>query len=136
MGTASRPEHFFASVRYSGMDLRRLLRIDPEDWQLAAACRGRQEIFFTPDEFAESRVDRRRREGRAKAICGTCQVRIECLTEAMQSEERFGVWGGLTERERKALLRHPHKSPQDIAGPGRPTRLPAVVVQGRPMSSN
>jgi WhiB family transcriptional regulator, redox-sensing transcriptional regulator len=111
----------------------------PDDWVLLAACRGKTELFFPPD-ISESRSDRRRREARAKVVCDSCEVRTECLTEAVESGERFGIWGGLTERERRAafarLRRTPSlTSPQDIAGPGRPARLPAVVVQGRPMSS-
>lgn len=38
--------------------------------------------------------------------CMACEVRLECLADALESEANFGVWGGLTERERRALLRH------------------------------
>lgn len=107
---------------------------DPEDWVLSAACRGRIDLFFAPDE-SESRSARRSREAQAKAVCGVCGVRNTCLTEALESDERFGIWGGLTERERRSLRRSTKVSPQDIAGPGRLARLPAVVVQGRAMSS-
>jgi WhiB family redox-sensing transcriptional regulator len=107
------------------------------DWLLAAACRGHTDLFFAPDD-SESRSERRRRESRAKAVCQTCEVRGECLEEALKHDERFGIWGGLTERERRALRRSrpdEETSPQDIAaGPGRLARLPAVVVQGRAMS--
>ena len=107
------------------------------DWMLAAACRGHTDLFFAPDDN-ESRADRRRRESRAKAVCQGCTVRIDCLEEALKQDERFGIWGGLTERERRALRRNrpeAETSPQDIAaGPGRLARLPAVVVQGRAMS--
>jgi WhiB family redox-sensing transcriptional regulator len=42
----------------------------------------------------------------AKLICrGGCPIRIECLAEALDGRHEFGVWGGLTERERRALLR-------------------------------
>lgn len=108
--------------------------IDPEDWFLAAACRGRSRLFFAPDVL-ESRVERRRREAQAKTICSACSVRSECLDEALRDGERFGIWGGMTERERRAFAaRSNRQPPQDIADPGRPLRLPAVVVQGRPMS--
>ena len=114
------------------------------DWLLAAACRGRPDLFFAPDD-SETRGDRRRREARAKAVCQSCPVRVDCLEEALEQDERFGIWGGLTERERRALRRNrpdeltgpaaERTSPQDIAaGPGRLARLPAVVVQGRAMS--
>jgi WhiB family redox-sensing transcriptional regulator len=112
----------------------RMQALIAEDWMLAAACRGRTELFFAPDD-SETRSERRRREAAAKAVCASCAVRVECLMDALESDERFGIWGGLTERERRSLRRGNSVSPQDIAGPGRLARLPAVVVQGRAMSS-
>ena len=41
----------------------------------------------------------------AKAVCMTCPVRAECLADALDNRVEFGVWGGMTERERRALLR-------------------------------
>lgn len=38
--------------------------------------------------------------------CFSCPVRLECLADALQSEANYGVWGGLTERERRAMLRY------------------------------
>jgi WhiB family redox-sensing transcriptional regulator len=111
---------------------------DPEAWMVAANCLGRTDLFFAPDDN-ESRSQRRFRESQAKSVCHECVVRTECLSEAMQSDEKFGIWGGLTERERRSARRSSvasRVSPQDIAGPGRLTRLPAVVVQGRAMSSS
>ena len=106
-----------------------------EDWMIAAACLGRPDLFFAPDN-SETRSERRRREAAAKSVCARCPVRNDCLADALAAEERFGIWGGLTERERRSLGRSTNKvSPQDIAGPGRLARLPAVVVQGRAMST-
>jgi WhiB family transcriptional regulator, redox-sensing transcriptional regulator len=115
---------------------------DPDTWMLSANCLGRTELFFAPDG-SESRADRRFRESNAKSVCNECVVRPECLSEALRSDERFGIWGGLTERERRSARRSgsiaksgaKSDSPQDIAGPGL-ARLPAVVVQGRPMSQH
>ncbi|MFG2869532.1 WhiB family transcriptional regulator [Streptomyces sp. NPDC048338] len=46
---------------------------------------------------------------RAKNVCNGCAVRIDCLAEALDHRIEFGVWGGMTERERRALLRRkPH----------------------------
>ncbi|MFE7779418.1 WhiB family transcriptional regulator, partial [Streptomyces sp. NPDC057445] len=42
---------------------------------------------------------------RAKAVCLGCPVQTECLAEALDNRIEFGVWGGMTERERRALLR-------------------------------
>jgi WhiB family redox-sensing transcriptional regulator len=41
----------------------------------------------------------------AKKICSDCPVRLECLADALDNRIEFGVWGGMTERERRALLR-------------------------------
>lgn len=70
-------------------------------WWLDAACRGlttaeRDDIFF-PSRGADV--------GRAKTICGGCPVRAECLDYALTHSERFGVWGGLSERERRRIRR-------------------------------
>jgi WhiB family transcriptional regulator, redox-sensing transcriptional regulator len=64
-------------------------------WQAEASCRGVDaELFFPPtDEEA----------GAAKSICETCPVRLACLAFALERNERFGVWGGMTEKERARL---------------------------------
>ena len=73
---------------------------------ISARCLGATHLFFAPDE-SESRAERRFRESQAKAVCHECTVRVECLSEALKSDERFGIWGGLTERERRAARRTP-----------------------------
>lgn len=106
-----------------------------EEWTLAAACRGRSGLFFPPDHL-ESKIERRRREATAKALCQSCRVRVECLSQAVNERERFGIWGGLNERERRATFARLHvQSPQDIAGPGRPIHLPAAAVRGPAVST-
>lgn len=70
---------------------------DRPDWQAAAACRGTDpDLFFT--ERGEKTSD-------AKAVCGGCPVREECLDYALDNVEKFGVWGGLSERERRRVRR-------------------------------
>jgi WhiB family redox-sensing transcriptional regulator len=44
-------------------------------------------------------------QNRAKALCFGCPVRTECLAEALDNRYEFGVWGGMTERERRSLLK-------------------------------
>lgn len=69
------------------------------DWQLDAACRGRDsEMFFSPS--GERRSARREREDRAKAVCAGCGVIDACRRFALTANEPFGVWGGMTARER------------------------------------
>jgi WhiB family transcriptional regulator, redox-sensing transcriptional regulator len=66
------------------------------DWATQAACRSTD-----PDSlFVQGAA-----QNRAKAICVGCQVRTECLADALDNRVEFGVWGGMTERERRALLR-------------------------------
>ncbi|WP_253887296.1 WhiB family transcriptional regulator [Actinokineospora diospyrosa] len=63
---------------------------------MLAACRGEDsDVLFA--QGAEQRM--------AKLTCIACPVRTECLAEALDNRIEFGVWGGLTERERRALLR-------------------------------
>lgn len=66
------------------------------DWTSMAACRGSD-----PDTlFVQGAA-----QNRAKAVCMGCEVRTECLADALDHRVEFGVWGGMTERERRALLR-------------------------------
>jgi WhiB family redox-sensing transcriptional regulator len=66
------------------------------DWAALAACNGTD-----PDElFVQGAA-----QNRAKLICMGCEVRTECLADALDNRVEFGVWGGMTERERRALLR-------------------------------
>jgi WhiB family transcriptional regulator, redox-sensing transcriptional regulator len=66
------------------------------DWTARAACKGTD-----PDElFVQGAA-----QNRAKLICRGCIVRTECLADALDNRIEFGVWGGMTERERRALLR-------------------------------
>lgn len=66
------------------------------DWSKSAKCRASD-----PDElFVQGAA-----QNRAKAVCMGCPVRTECLADALDNRVEFGVWGGMTERERRALLK-------------------------------
>ncbi|MFD5429666.1 WhiB family transcriptional regulator [Streptomyces sp. NPDC127084] len=66
-------------------------------WFKNAACGSLDsEVLF---------ADAARQKQRAKVLCMRCLVQTECLIEALDNHIEFGVWGGMTERERKALLR-------------------------------
>lgn len=71
-----------------------------EQWAKAAKCRG-----AAPDHLFVRGAE----QHRAKSVCAGCPVRTECLAEALDDRVEWGVWGGLTERERRAILR---KRPQ------------------------
>ena len=66
------------------------------DWAAQAACRAADPDLLFVQGAAQNRV---------KAICLGCSVRSECLADALDNRVEFGVWGGMTERERRALLR-------------------------------
>jgi WhiB family transcriptional regulator, redox-sensing transcriptional regulator len=73
-------------------------------WQVKAACRGPQAAVFFPPTSFERKDEKLDREKRAKAICATCAVRRPCLDYAIKIREPHGIWGGLSEGERKRLL--------------------------------
>ena len=69
------------------------------DWASRGACRTADPDALFVQGAAQNRV---------KTMCMSCPVRTECLTDALDNRIEFGVWGGMTERERRALLRrHP-----------------------------
>jgi WhiB family redox-sensing transcriptional regulator len=74
-------------------------------WRGAAACRGDQGVAFYPPVRGERKHERLAREHLAKSICATCPVRVRCLEHAIASDERYGIWGGLTFDERRELGR-------------------------------
>jgi WhiB family redox-sensing transcriptional regulator len=75
-----------------------------EVWQIKAACRGPQAAVFFPPSYFERKDEKLERETRAKAICAQCTVREPCLDFAVSIREPHGIWGGLNELERKALI--------------------------------
>jgi WhiB family redox-sensing transcriptional regulator len=64
-------------------------------WRVHAACRG-----VDPDLFFPARGEM---TAPAKAVCSSCPVRSECLTDALEQREKFGIWGGRSERERRQI---------------------------------
>jgi WhiB family redox-sensing transcriptional regulator len=75
-----------------------------QTWQLDAACRGHDRTIFYAPSTPERREDRDVREARAKAICAQCTVREDCLEYALAQRDQHGIWGGLNEVERRAML--------------------------------
>jgi WhiB family redox-sensing transcriptional regulator len=73
--------------------------LDAWQWQADAACRGMAStVFFSPT--GERGPARRHREQRALRICRSCPVLDQCAAFAQRTHQRFGVWGGMTERQR------------------------------------
>jgi len=69
----------------------------PPRWMAYALCAQVDNDVFFPEKGASVRV--------AKTVCRRCDVRKECLEYAVNTGERFGVWGGMSERERRSLRR-------------------------------
>ncbi|HEX2296088.1 MAG TPA: WhiB family transcriptional regulator [Actinomycetota bacterium] len=74
------------------------------DWQEEAACRPYDNLTFFGEE-GESELEKQARESRAKAVCRTCPVAEPCLEFAMETNQKYGIWGGLTDKERASLKR-------------------------------
>ena len=73
------------------------------EWQYEGACRDKEpEMFFHPD--GERGPRRRNRENVAKAICASCPVIQACRDHALAVQEPYGIWGGLSEDDRLAIL--------------------------------
>jgi WhiB family redox-sensing transcriptional regulator len=70
---------------------------DEDDWQDRALCAETDPEAFFPEKGGSTRE--------AKRICTGCEVRAQCLEYALAHDERFGIWGGLSERERRRLKR-------------------------------
>lgn len=69
-------------------------------------CLGESDLFFGTEEDGREEVGRADREALCKVICFDCPLRRPCLEEAMVNGERYGVWGGMGEGERKKFRRH------------------------------
>jgi WhiB family redox-sensing transcriptional regulator len=70
---------------------------DPDEasWQDLALCAQTDPEAFFPEKGGSTRE--------AKRVCRSCEVRAECLEYALENDERFGIWGGLSERERRRI---------------------------------
>ncbi len=94
--SSSVPSNWFVDPVNLGMPAMR-----PEDealsWQGDALCAQTDPEAFFPEKGGSTRE--------AKRICDSCEVRSQCLDYALENDERFGIWGGLSERERRKLRR-------------------------------
>ena len=70
---------------------------DEGGWQERGLCAQTDPEAFFPEKGGSTRE--------AKKVCSGCEVRSECLEYALANDERFGIWGGLSERERRKLKR-------------------------------
>ena len=69
--------------------------VEEPGWQERALCAQTDPEAFFPEKGGSTRD--------AKKVCLVCDVRLDCLEYALENDERFGIWGGLSERERRRL---------------------------------
>jgi WhiB family redox-sensing transcriptional regulator len=96
------PDNWFVDPVDLGVPgVRRAVEVVEDDgalgWQSEALCAQTDPEAFFPEKGGSTRD--------AKRICTSCDVRAQCLEYALQNDERFGIWGGLSERERRKLKR-------------------------------
>jgi len=95
------PEDWFVDPVRLGIPGLRPAPADDEDnplsWQTDALCAQTDPEAFFPEKGGSTRD--------AKRICASCEVKAQCLEYALLNDERFGIWGGLSERERRRLRR-------------------------------
>lgn len=88
--------------------------ITREEWQDRALCAQTDPEAFFPDKGGSTRD--------AKKICYRCDVQSQCLQYALHNEERFGIWGGYSERERRKIARGIPPEEVHISQGGSPRR--------------
>jgi hypothetical protein len=91
------------------------------EWQARALCAQTDPEAFFPEKGGSTRD--------AKRICARCEVKENCLQYALEHDERFGIWGGLSERERRKIKRQAREAARRRAE--RP--MPVVVCMPSPM---
>jgi len=91
------------------------------EWMMRAACRGMDAAMFFPEKGENA--------GDAKTVCEGCPVRAECLELALVKREQFGVWGGLSEKDRRLIRGQRARQARTVRCQG--CRLPMVVVPAR-----
>jgi WhiB family redox-sensing transcriptional regulator len=91
------PKNQFVYAEESAQPVPRVVENDPLSWQANALCAQTDPEAFFPENDHSTRD--------AKRVCASCDVQSDCLDYALRNDERFGVWGGLTERERRKLTR-------------------------------
>ena len=93
------PGNWYVDPVFLGVPGVRKINEDDEAlaWQADALCAQTDPEAFFPEKGGSTRE--------AKRICDGCEVRSECLDYALANDERFGIWGGLSERERRKLRR-------------------------------
>lgn len=94
------------------------------EWQMEGSCRDEDStVFFHPEgERGHARVARERR---AKAVCAECPVVQQCREHALAVAEPYGIWGGLSEAEREAILNPTSRAHRALSKQKNPVGFPS-----------
>ena len=95
---------------------------DVEPWMADALCTEVDPDAFFPEKGGSTKE--------ARAVCAECPVQAECLAYALRNDERYGIWGGLSERERKKLRAPSGARPGGASEEDR-VRIRALTAEGR-----
>lgn len=91
-----------------------------QPWADEALCAQTDPDSFFPEKGGSVRE--------AKAVCASCDVREQCLAYALEQGEPFGIWGGLSERERRRLRKNPTAPPRPCRRAGCSETIPASAL--------
>jgi len=80
---------------------------DLPSWMSDGTCRHADPDLFFPAPHSPAG---RAQAQTAKLICACCPVRRECLAYALETRQKYGIWGGLTEEERRTMTRRNHRA--------------------------
>ena len=83
-----------------------MVSLEPKIWRNSAACRDTDPDLFFPVGQTGPAIDH---IASAKAVCFTCDVRVECLEYSLMTNQDAGIWGGTTEDERRKIRRERRK---------------------------
>jgi WhiB family redox-sensing transcriptional regulator len=79
---------------------------EEDEWRHQAACAGEETDLFFPVGTSPAAIAQAHE---AKKVCAGCPVRLDCLKWAIDTAQEWGVWGGLTEDERRVMKRRSNK---------------------------
>ena len=77
--------------------------LEDQEWREHASCLQFPAVLFFGFDESEAPAEKRLREEQAKRVCVDCRVRGECLEYALSARESHGIWGGMTDVERRRL---------------------------------
>lgn len=97
--------------------------LDAPAWMAEGLCAQTDPEAFFPEKGGSVRE--------AKAICRACDVRENCLAYALEHQERFGIWGGYSERERRRLAKHGEETGRPCRRPGCTETIPITASRSR-----